>query len=184
MKAHEVFISPTLFLDCDGVLADFDHLARRIFGMEPKAWEDKHGAGPFWKTLRDYRDPATGHGFFRSPPLMPDARKLFDAVAHLKPVILTGCPFGKWAEPQKMAWAEEHFPGTKMITCMARDKIAHLENPGDVLVDDKTKFQAIWEEGGGIFVHHTDAESSIAQLREIYPIWFQRTDRWTPKDAI
>ena len=169
------------FLDCDGVMADFDHLAREIFGEEPTEWEAQNGSGPFWKTLRDYRDPRTGHGFFRSLPLMAGAQQLFDAVAHLKPTILTGCPFGNWAPPQKLEWAAEHFPGTPMITCMAREKIQHLEHPGDVLVDDKTKYQTIWEEGGGIFVHHTDAASTIAKLKEIHPIWFQRTDRWTPK---
>lgn len=174
---------PRLFLDCDGVLADFDKLARQIFGMEPKEWEDRNGSGPFWKTLRDWRDPQTGHGFFRSLPLMPDARHLFDAVKHLKPIILTGCPFGNWAPQQKLDWAAEHFPGTQMITCMARDKINHMEQPDDVLVDDKTKYQAIWEEGGGIFVHHTSAATSLDQLRETHPIWFMRTDRWTPPGA-
>lgn len=173
---------PHLFLDCDGVLADFDRLAREIFGMEPKAWEDEHGAGRFWKTLRDYRDEA-GNGFFRALPLMSDAQRLFDATKHLKPTILTGCPFGKWAEPQKLAWAEAHFPGTKMITCMARDKISHIEHPGDVLVDDKTKYQQVWEEGGGIFIHHTDTASTLEKLREVHPIWFERTDRWTPPKA-
>jgi hypothetical protein len=178
MKMTELKM-PHLFLDCDGVLADFDALASDIFGMEPKAWEDEHGSGPFWKTLRNFKD-ANGHGFFRALPLMRDARRLFDAVKHLKPTILTGCPFGNWAPPQKLEWAAEHFPGTKMLTCMARDKITHLEHPGDVLVDDKTKYQPIWEEGGGIFVHHTDAESTLAKLKEIHPIWFERTDRWTP----
>jgi hypothetical protein len=182
MKMTEITPSPHLFLDCDGVLADFDAMARGVFEMPADEAQDHFGQGIFWKTIRDYRGE-NDHGFYRSLPLMPDAMKLFNAVKHLKPTILTGCPFGNWAPPQKMAWAEEQFPGTKMITCMARDKITHLENPGDVLVDDKTKFQPIWEKGGGIFVHHTDAESTLVKLREIYPYWFERTDRWTPENA-
>ena len=171
---------PHLFCDYDGVLASFNTLADEICGMPAEEFEACHGAGPFWKLLRDYRNDK-GQGFFRALPLMRDARELFDAVEHLKPTILTGCPFGNWAPPQKVDHAAEHFPGTKIITCMAREKIQHLEHPGDVLVDDKTKYQTIWEEGGGIFVHHTDAASTIAKLKEIHPIWFQRTDRWTPK---
>ena len=172
---------PRCFLDADGVLADFEKLAKTICGMDSKQYEDRHGPGPFWKLIRNYRDPITGHGFFRSLELMPDAQALWDATKHLNPTILTGCPFGNWAPPQKQEWAAEKFgPNVKIITCMAKDKIRHLENPGDVLVDDKTKFQATWEAGGGIFVHHTDTVSTLARLREIHPIWFQRTDRWTP----
>lgn len=170
---------PKIFLDCDGVLADFNAGARLALGTDADDYEKRHSIGGLWKEIRNYRNPQ-GQGFFRSLPLMADARELFDGVKHLKPTILTGCPFGNWAPPQKLAWAAQHFPGTEMITCMARDKIRHLEHPGDVLVDDKTKFQAIWEEGGGIFVHHTSARDSLAQLRDIHPIWFQRTDRWTP----
>lgn len=175
---------PHLFLDCDGVLADFDKLAREIFGECPTEWEAKHGSGPFWKTIKNYRHPKTNHGFFRSLDLMPDAQRLWDGVKHVKPSILTGCPFGKWAEPQKEDWKDEKFGRrVRMITCMARDKIKHIEKPGDVLVDDKTKFQPIWEAGGGIFVHHRSAEETLAQLKEIHPIWFERTDQWTPPNV-
>ena len=173
------FSQPRLWSDVDGVAADFDAKVIEIFGMTGDEAQEQFGNAHFWKTLRDYRD-ANGHGFYRSLPVMSDFPKLFRAVQHLKPVFLTGCPFGNWAPPQKQEWAKHHFPGTRMITCMAREKIQYLENPGDVLVDDKTKFQPIWEEGGGIFVHHTDAESTLEKLRDIYPIWFQRTDRWTP----
>jgi 5'(3')-deoxyribonucleotidase len=161
-----------IFLDCDGVLADFDALASTIFGMPPGEYEAQNGAKAFWREIRHYRQPETDNGFFRSLPLMPDAMDLFNAVRHLNPTILTGCPFGDWAPQQKLDWAAEKFPGTKMITCMARSKIEHLEQPGDILVDDKTKYQAIWEEGGGVFVLHTDAKSSIEKLRALRPEWF------------
>ena len=42
---------PHLFLDCDGVLADFDTGARLLFGMSPKSFEARHGRGEFWKRL-------------------------------------------------------------------------------------------------------------------------------------
>jgi hypothetical protein len=99
-------------------------------------------------------------------PLTPDARLLFDAVAHLHPIILTGCPMGGWAEPQKVEWAAEHFPGTEIITCMSREKYLHMQ-PGDVLVDDYLKYRDRWEEAGGIFIHHTSAKSTIAALKRI-----------------
>lgn len=160
-----------LFLDCDGVLADFDALATEVFGERPAEAEVRLKAKGFWREIRHYRQPGTHYGFFRALPLMPGARELFDTVKHLDPIILTGCPFGDWAPPQKVEWAAEHFPGTRIITCMAREKVTHLEQPGDVLVDDKTKYQHVWEEGGGVFVHHTDTASTLRKLREIRPEW-------------
>ena len=181
MRFEDIKPMPHLFLDNDGVLANFKKLADAICGMDSDVFEKKHGPREFWRLIRDYRQEGTGHGFFRALELMPDAQRLWDAVKHLKPTILTGCPFGNWAPPQKQEWATDKFGSqTRMITCMAKDKIRHIENPGDVLVDDKTKFQAVWEEGGGIFVHHTSTESTLATLREIHPIWFERTDKWTP----
>lgn len=151
-----------LFLDCDGVLADFDAGARELLGMSAAAFEARHGKRAFWREL------ARAGGFYARLPLMRDARILFGAVAHLDPIILTGLPLGNWAAPQKVRWAEEHFPGTHIITCMARNKYRHMKG-ADVLVDDRADHRSKWEEAGGIFVHHKSARSSLEQLAEYYP---------------
>lgn len=151
-----------LFLDADGVLADFEHGAREVLGMSPKAFIANHGRETFWKRL------AKASNFYGSLPEMPDARRLFDVVEHLKPTILTGLPIGTWAAPQKIKWAAEHFPGVPIITCMARDKHEHM-HPGDVLVDDREKHRAAYEQAGAVFVHHSSANDSLRQLAEIFP---------------
>ena len=153
---------PKLFLDCDGVLADFDAGAKALLGMAPRAFEQRYSKGEFWKRL------ARADNFYGSLPLMADARLLFDAVAHLKPTVLTGLPLGKWAAPQKLEWVERHFPGTPVITCMARDKVRYME-PGDVLVDDRAQHRHLWEEARGIFILHTSAEQSLRELAEVFP---------------
>ena len=99
---------------------------------------------------------------------MPDAQLLFDAVKHLRPTILTGLPLGTWAAPQKLKWAEEHFPGTPVITCMARDKYKSMK-PGDVLVDDRADHRSKWEDAGGIFIRHKNARASLDELARIFP---------------
>lgn len=149
--------SRQLFLDCDGVLADFDLSAAAILGMPPHAYVKRHGAGRFWQQL------ARAPDFFARLPLMPDAMDLFEAVRHLDPIILTGLPAGNWAADQKIRWAEEHFPGTHIITCMAVDKRSHAVE-GDVLVDDRLKYRHLWEEAGGIFIHHRTARDTLAEL--------------------
>ena len=156
---------PQLFLDCDGVLADFDRGAAAVLGLPPRVFEARHGRREFWQRLARHPD------FFAGLPLLPDALELWRAVEHLGPVILTGLPLGDWAAPQKMAWAARHFPGTRMITTMARAKRDHMQAPGDVLVDDTPTHRALWEEAGGVFVLHRSAADSIAALRALgFPI--------------
>jgi hypothetical protein len=147
-----------IYLDCDGVLADFDKGAEAILGAPPHVFEKRHGPGLFWKRL------ATAEDFFGQLEPLPDAYELYDAVKHLKPVILTGLPRGNWAAPQKRRWAEQHFPGVEVITTLAALKREHC-HPGDALVDDRDKHRRLWEAEGGVFIHHKSARSSIEELR-------------------
>jgi hypothetical protein len=153
---------PRLFLDADGVLADFDEGFRRLAGATPATFESKHGKKEFWRRI------ATARKFYANLPKMPDADALFAAVEHLQPTILTGLPIGKWAAPQKIEWAAEHFPGVAIITCMARDKHKHM-SPGDVLVDDRETHRAAYEAHGVVFVHHKNARDTVRQLAKIFP---------------
>jgi hypothetical protein len=151
-----------LYLDCDGVLADFDQGATAVLGLHPRAFQKRYWLAQFWQKL------ASAPDFFFGLPLMPDAMQLFDAVRSLDPIILTGLPRGDWAGEQKVRWAAQHFPGTRIITTMARDKRDHA-NKGDVLVDDQIRHRHLWEEAGGVFVHHTNAAETIEALKAHFP---------------
>jgi hypothetical protein len=152
-----------LYLDCDGVLADFDKGAAAVLGMHPRAFEKRFGLGRFWSKL------ATAPDFYFSLPLLPDAMELFEAVRHLDPIILTGLPGGNWAADQKVRWAAQHFPGTRIITTLARNKRDHAKE-GDVLVDDQMRHAHLWEEIGGVFIHHKSAKDSIERLKDYFPL--------------
>lgn len=152
-----------LYLDCDGVLADFDRGVRELLGAPPQAFQRRVGPARFWRELAQAPD------FYARLPLMPGARELFEAVRHLDPVILTGLPRGNWAADQKVRWAAEHFPGTRIITCMAVDKRRHCQ-PGDVLVDDTVRHRHLWEEAGGIFIEHRSVEQTLRELRPLFPL--------------
>lgn len=149
-----------IYLDCDGVLADFDRGAEAVLGMHPRAFEQRFGIKAFWSRL------AKAPGFFANLERLPGAETLYDAVRDRNPIILTGLPLGRWAAPQKRAWAERHFPGVPVITTSAALKREHC-HPGDVLVDDRDQYRRLWEEAGGVFVHHKDARSSIGALRAL-----------------
>lgn len=148
-----------LFLDMDGVLADFDKRAYEIFGMPAGVFETRFGSKHFWGILQDSCD------FYNSFPIMIDAPFLVDAVRHLGPIILTGLPMGDLAEGQKRAWNARHFD-LPLIACRSKDKSKHMK-AGDIIVDDRTEYRHLWEAKGGIWVHHTSAHDSIMQLREL-----------------
>ena len=147
-----------LFIDGDGVVADFDHLAQKIFGMPAHAYEEIHGEESMWSMLEAHPN------FFGSLPLMPDAMILYEGIKHLDPTFLTGIR-DHWCTPQKIGWFGEKFPGVPVITCKSREKFKHMSGPGDFLVDDFTKHRHIWEGAGGTFILHTSAVDSLKQLR-------------------
>jgi len=155
-------MSRKLYLDCDGVLADFERGAAAVLGAPPREYVERVGMHSFWKRLANAPD------FYARLPLMPDAHTLFEAARPLSPIILTGLPAGNWAAEQKVRWAAEHFPGTPIITCMAADKRDYC-SPGDVLVDDTLKHRHLWEGAGGIFIHHRGAKESLDRLRSYFP---------------
>jgi hypothetical protein len=152
-----------LYLDCDGVLADFDKGAAAVLGMHPKAFEKRHGPGRFWARL------ARAPDFYFGLPLLDGATELFDAVKHLDPIILTGLPRGGWAADQKVRWAARYFPGTRIITTAAKDKRDHARE-GDVLVDDQIRHAHLWEEAGGVFVHHRSVGETLEKLGEYFDL--------------
>jgi hypothetical protein len=154
--------TPQLFLDVDGVAADFDLAGEKLFGMNPREAEKVFGSRRFWRMLENYPG-----GFFRQLPVMEGFPELFEAVKHLDPIFLTGCPLGGWAIPQKHDWRDKHFPGTRMITCPSALKYEHMTGLGDVLVDDWAKYRTAWEERGGVFILHRSTENTLDQLRRI-----------------
>ena len=52
-----------------------------------------------------------------------------------------------------------------VITCWSKNK--HYESKENhVLIDDRLSLKEEWEQRGGIFIHHTSTERSLAALRE------------------
>lgn len=140
----------SLFLDCDGVLADFDEGATTVLGMTPDQYRDQFGEPAMWQALRE------AEYFYATLPIMPDARALYTAVERWQPTILTGCPQGDWARPQKLHWRDTYFPGVPMITTLSREKCKYGV-PGDVLVDDRAATDngpKQWIAMGGVLVHY------------------------------
>ena len=148
---------PALFLDLDGVLADFDRGVQAVTGQPPERLPLK----AMWAALA--RTPR----FFETLEFMADAEALWRFCAPHRPTILTGLPLGAWAPEQKRAWVARMLGAqVPVVTCMSREK-PRWSGPGHVLVDDRASAREGWERKGGSFVHHRSAAESIAALETL-----------------
>ncbi|GAB6090912.1 hypothetical protein JCM12856_25050 [Spirochaeta dissipatitropha] len=154
----------SLYIDLDGVLADFDAGVEKLFGRKP----DVLPPPVLWSRL------AKTEGFYEHLTWMPDGKELWNALKIYNPSILTGLPRGKWAEPQKRAWCAREL-GTEIdvITCMSRDKHLIAQEAAQnglipVLIDDRLKLKDSWTEAGGVFIHHKNTELSLKEFDELY----------------
>ena len=149
-----------VYCDLDGVLADFDRGMREV-GVSLA--ELKSNPQKSWATLAN-----TKGGFYRNLHWMEDGKKLWEEIRSYRPIILTGLPRGKWAEPQKRLWCEKHLGrDVVVITCMATEKM-QLSAEGNVLIDDTVKNCRQWTLRGGNSIIHTSASDSSSKLKELY----------------
>lgn len=149
----------TVFVDMDGVLADFDQGYEDRFGVRAC----KEADNVDWKLVR------RTDGFYRDLPPMPDFDALWAGVSVFNPIILTGVPASvAEAADNKRAWVDRVIgPDQPMIACKSKDKSLHIRNPGDILIDDWEKYRDVWLSRGGQWITHTSAESSLAQLNSL-----------------
>lgn len=149
-----------IWVDMDGVVADFDGHYERHFGVRPTRWPAEDSV--------DWKKVAAVPNFFRTIPMTKDAGELL-AGLHPRPwSLLTGCPKSiDVSDNQKRDWAAEKFePRRHVVCCRSRDKWLHGK-PGDVLIDDYLKYKDLWVDMGGIFIHHTSAANSIRELKRL-----------------
>lgn len=162
------------FVDLDGTLADFDRFYNDCFGVEL----NRYGEEPndMWQRI-------SAHGsFYRDLPLMTGALSMWQVIRqiHFNPIILTGVSDKlPEAEGQKREWVKRWLgPQVKVICCRSKEKYLHGK-PGDVLIDDWTKYQHLWENMGGVFIHHKTVTETLAALHALnwYPDEIPNSDQ-------
>lgn len=150
---------PHLFVDSDGVFADFDQHIIDLFGSHPDAMNDDH----MWAQANARED------FWDSMPVKAGGIELWEAIKHVEPTVLTGCPKGDYdraAEKKVSWWANGHFAHKKVITCLSRNKALHMRRPGDILVDDMSRNCKRWEAAGGrAYRYDGDWRKCVAHLK-------------------
>lgn len=149
-----------LFLDLDGVFADFDGFIQKEFGIENNRENDERP--DFWDIVRGY----PGRLYFDMEPF-PRASELFESLRQFAPIILTGCPWSiSTAAGDKREWVKKFIdPDVGVVCCKSRNKRLYAK-PGDILLDDWNKYRDLWEGAGGRFILHRDVDESIRLVKE------------------
>ena len=159
-----------IYLDMDGVVADFDQRFIDLSGMLPKEYEDKFGRKEFW----DFIDEKNKLKFWVGIPEMSDAKQLVDYITPHGFQMLTAPSIKKQSYLGKMLWIKNHvgslFSFKPYINFKkAKDKHNVKSNltSNDILIDDREDTIARWNAAGGTGVHHTSASSTINKLKEL-----------------
>ncbi len=157
----------TLYLDMDGVVADFDGYAYERFGLAPSG-----GVYPdeVWDLL------AANHRLYRDLPKTPYADLLVQTCRILTMrhdwdlLFLTAIPKDNdmpWAFYDKMKWVDAYYPDIPVhFGPYSKDKHVHCR-PGDILVDDRTSNCEEWQAAGGIAIQHRDIDQTLERLRDL-----------------
>jgi hypothetical protein len=151
--------TPEIFVDLDGVMADYEGEYRRVTGGDPSE-KGKVKASRF-KPFPN---------FYRNLPLLPDALQLWHFLKPYHPSILSAASnFVKASRQDKYEWVHEHLglSGPKVIVVdYPNEKWKHC-TPGAILIDDNAKNCLEWEQAGGVAIKHTSAANTIRKLKEI-----------------
>jgi 5'(3')-deoxyribonucleotidase len=158
----------TIYLDMDGVVADFDEYAARTLGIPPS-----QGVYPdaIWQQL------AQNPRIYRDLIPTPYANTLYQECVkfclanNFEWRFLTAVPKGndiKFAFHDKVEWAQKYFPGVPVFFGpFSKDKHQHCR-PGDILIDDRYSNIEEWRAAGGIAIHHVDIDTTLQELSKLH----------------
>lgn len=170
---------PHLYLDMDGVQADF-------FG----AWADRLNVS-HWKAIQDKEKEINSlansseeevYEFFRNLKPLKSGLEIISWIKRNKiPFTVLSAPLrGPYAGASikaKKDWLDEYNPGTSTnaVFTSQKQKYAVTNGVNNVLVDDFGSYIQKWTDAGGIPIKHNEefedpntAENTIAKLQKIY----------------
>lgn len=162
----------TLYLDMDGVIADFNSGVQTVLGYHIKD-TSSHYANSEWNKIK------SNARFFKNLPVMSNAENLIDLARRFRDqlgwnlLFLTAIPSSNdvpWAFWDKCVWAQKHFPDIPVhFGPYAHDKQKHC-TPGDILIDDRPSNIQEWQQAGGIAIHveYNGVENAYLQLKDLF----------------
>lgn len=136
-----------IYLDMDGVIADFDSYFQDCYGYYPPDFEEKYGREEFWDKL--WQDAK----FFEKIPNMPNKRELIylciDTCDYLTILSAPSRTNHALCVLQKRNWLDKE-PLTFNIPAIFESKKEKYAGPNRLLIDDRKTNIDRWIAKGGI----------------------------------
>lgn len=153
----------TIFIDMDGVIANFESRFKEKFSVRPEETRNNKEFGGYFKKFIDDLE-------FSTLDLMPDAMLLLDFVEQLdtpKEILSsTARPDSHgMIAPQKQFWLNTHKITYKANLVPGKHLKYKYATPNSIIIDDTQSVIDDWNKAGGIGILHTDAMSTIAKLK-------------------
>jgi len=154
VTAQDLSKDSEVYVDMDGVLADFFGAWKKLVGTDWREIKDLDGA---LQKIRDKDD------FWLNIPVTSNAMNLLSLIKELKGkynILSAPLPNDPNAEPHKREWVKKNlsaFPPSKVI--ITSNKSVHATQPDgtpNILIDDFGKNIAKWEAAGGVGFKHKD----------------------------
>lgn len=159
-----------IYLDMDGVVADFDKRFEDLSGMLPQEYVDKNGLNAFWDLIDEKHKVA----FWRGIELMPGAQKLVKFVEQYPFEMLTAPSVKKQSIIGKGLWVKDKVGtlySTKPKVTYRKAKLKHTVKPQltkyDILIDDKASTIDTWDNSGGTAILYQSADQVINDLKQL-----------------
>ena len=153
----------TVYVDMDGVIADFSKRYKEKFRATPEETRSNKAFNGFFKKFID-------DGEFSTLDLMPDALELlsylnsFDVPKEILSSTARPENHGMIA-PQKQMWLNKHNIHYKANFVPGKSLKYKYATPDSIIIDDTKSVIDDWNKAGGIGILHTDAASTIAILK-------------------
>ena len=159
-----------IYLDMDGVVANFDKRFEDLSGMMPQEYVNKNGLNDFW----DLIDEKHKVSFWRGIEVMPGADKLVKFVEQYPFEMLTAPSVKKQSVIGKSLWIKDKVGtlySTKPKVTYRSAKQKHTVKPNlnkfDILIDDKPSTIDRWNAAGGTAIFYQSADQVINDLKEL-----------------
>ena len=158
-----------IYLDMDGVVADFDKRFTDLAGMGPREFEEEYGKNAFWDFIDEGDNKLV---FWIGIPPMSDAKQLVDFVSNYDYEMLTAPSLKKQSVMGKGLWMKNQtnkglFPFKPKVNYKSAKNKKDFAAPNHILIDDREDNINSWIAAGGIGILHTSASSTINQLKKL-----------------
>jgi hypothetical protein len=156
-----------IFCDLDGVLVDFDKGYEELTGKNTKH-ADLQDKNEFWGLLDKSLEEKglTEYDYWVNLPWMTDGQTLWNYIKPYTPYILTAPSLDPGSKQGKKEWVER-LDGMKKIYFKPAKFKAEYAGKNRILIDDREDTIDKWNANGGIGIHHTSAENTIKQLKNL-----------------